>query len=53
LAGLARAVLGWILPDYYFATLAMAQAFWIVAFLVFVASYTPILTLPRTDKLFG
>ena len=53
MAWLARAVLGWILPDYYFATLAMAQAFWIVAFLVFVASYAPILTLPRTDKLFG
>ena len=53
MAWLARVVLGWILPDYYFATLAMAQAFWIVAFLVFVASYAPILTLPRTDKLFG
>lgn len=53
MAWLARAVLGWILPDYYFATLAMAQAFWIVAFLVFVASYAPILTLSRTDKLFG
>ena len=53
MAWLARAVLGWILPDYYFATLAMAQAFWIVAFLVFVASYSGILTLPRTDKLFG
>ena len=53
MAWLARVVLGWTLPDYYFATLAMAQAFWIVAFLVFVASYAPILTLPRTDKLFG
>ena len=53
MAWLARVVLGWILPDYYFAALAMAQAFWIVAFLVFVASYAGILTLPRTDKLFG
>lgn len=52
IAWFARVLLGWLLPEYYFVSLAIAQAFWIIAFLVFVVSYAGILTSPRTDKLF-
>ncbi len=52
IAWFARVLLGWLSPEYYFVSLAIAQAFWIIAFLVFVVSYAGILTSPRTDKLF-
>ena len=52
-AWVARVIVGWLLPEYYFATLAIAQVFWTVAFLIFVMSYAGILSSPRTDKLFG
>lgn len=53
LAWLSRVVLGWVMPEYYFVSLGIAQGFWIVAFLLFVVSYAKILLSPRTDGLFG
>lgn len=53
MAWLVRVLWGWFVPSLYFASLGIAQGFWIMAFLLFVISYARILASPRTDGLFG
>lgn len=49
LAAVLRVFGQWCVPTHYTTTIAIAGAFWIVAFGLFVISYANILTTPRAD----
>lgn len=52
-AWVARIALPLLLPSQYLLTVGISQGFWIMAFVLFCATYTKILTSPRPDGLFG
>ncbi len=49
LAALFRGVLPIVAPQFFSQLVALSGVFWIVAFLIFLAVYAPILTGPRID----
>jgi uncharacterized protein involved in response to NO len=49
LAALARVLVPWLAPRYYTLGLMAAGVFWVLAFAIFLAAYTPILSRPRVD----
>jgi uncharacterized protein involved in response to NO len=49
LAALARVLGPWLLPEQYLLGLVVAGIFWVLAFAVFLAAYSPILCRPRVD----
>lgn len=51
-AWVARVWLGMI-PNFYQLSLGISQGFWVITFVLFVATYGKILLSPRTDGLFG
>lgn len=53
LSWVARIVLPLLLPSQYLLTVGISQGFWIMAFMLFCATYTKILTSSRPDGLFG
>lgn len=48
-----RVIMPLLSMDYYTLWLMIAQAAWILCFALFCITYIPILSAPRTDKLFG
>jgi len=48
-AALARLAMPLVLPGDYLASVVIAGALWIAAFLIFAATFVPILTAPRAD----
>lgn len=54
LAALLRVLGGWWVPDEWYVALIVASGTaWVVAFVLFLALYAPILTKPRVDGLAG
>jgi uncharacterized protein involved in response to NO len=49
LAALARVLVPWLAPGHYSAGLIAAGVFWVLAFVIFLAVHTPILSQPRVD----
>jgi uncharacterized protein involved in response to NO len=49
LAALARVLVPWLAPEHYAVGLFAAGSFWLLAFAVFLVTYTKILCRPRMD----
>jgi uncharacterized protein involved in response to NO len=48
-AALARVLGPWLVPEQYLVGLVAAGVFWVLAFAVFLAAYSPMLCRPRVD----
>jgi uncharacterized protein involved in response to NO len=48
-----RVILPLIAADHYLIWIAVSQILWIIAFLIFVVVYAPMLIKPRIDGQFG
>ena len=48
-----RVILPLMAADYYLIWIAVSQVLWIIAFLIFVVVYAPMLIKPRIDGQFG
>lgn len=49
LGGIARSLLPLFFPEYYKLFVGLSQGLWIIAFLIFLYTYLPVLVFPRID----